>query len=85
MRFGFIQTEKATYPVRSAVPDAPGFCLGFLRLVPSGPSRRARGDAALKVAIRAAHAASGRGTGALASRPISRRRASTSGASGWLA
>ena len=61
MKFGFIQTEKATYPVRV-------LCRTLLRLSPrvSTPGagarleRRAQEDAALNVEIRAAHAASGK-------------------------
>ncbi len=60
MKFGFIQTEKATYPVRVLCRTLLVSTSGFYAWCRRGLSRRAQGDAALKVEIRAAHAASGK-------------------------
>ena len=60
MRFGFIQTEKATYPVRLLCRTLAVSCAGFYAWCRRGLSLRAQEDAALKVEIRAAHAASGK-------------------------
>ena len=58
MRFGFIQTERATYPVRLLCRTLVVSAAGFYAWCRRGLSLRAREDAALKVEIRAAHAAS---------------------------
>ena len=58
MRFGFIQTEKATYPVRVLCHTLQVSTSGFYAWCRRGLSLRAQEDAALKVEIRAAHAAS---------------------------
>ena len=58
MRFGFIQTEKATYPVRVLCRTLKVSTSGFYAWCRRGLSDRAQEDAALKVKIRAAHAAS---------------------------
>ena len=58
MRFGFIQTEKATYPVRVLCRTLQVSTSGFYAWCRRGLSLRAQEDAALKVEIRAAHAAS---------------------------
>ena len=60
MRFGFIQTEKATYPVRVLCRTLLVSASGFYAWCRRGLSLRAQQDAALKVEIRAAHAASGK-------------------------
>jgi len=60
VKFGFIQTEKATYPVRMLCRTLVVSASGFYAWCRRGPSVRAQEDAALKVEIRAAHAASGR-------------------------
>ena len=60
MRFGFIQTEKAMYPVRVLCRTLLVSASGFYAWCRRGLSRRAQEDAALKVEIRAAHAASGK-------------------------
>lgn len=60
MRFGFIQTEKAMYPVRSLCRTLEVSTAGFYAWCRRGPSLRAQEDAALKVEIRTAHAASGK-------------------------
>ena len=60
MKFGFIRTEKATYPVRMLCRSLLVSASGFYAWCRRGPSRRAQEDAALKVEIRAAHAASGK-------------------------
>ena len=60
MRFGFIRTEKATYPVRLLCRTLAVSSSGFYAWCRRGPSLRAREDAALKANIRAAHAASGK-------------------------
>ena len=60
MRFGFIQTEKAMYPVRLLCGTLAVSSAGFYAWCRRGLSLRAREDAALKVDIRAAHAASGK-------------------------
>ena len=60
MRFGFIQTEKAMYPVRMLCRTLAVSSAGFYAWCRRGLSLRAREDAALKVEIRAAHAASGK-------------------------
>ena len=60
MRFGFIRTEKATYPVRVLCRTLLVSTSGFYAWCRRGLSRRAQEDAALKVEIRAAHAASGK-------------------------
>ena len=58
MRFGFIQTEKATYPVRVLCRTLRVSTSGFYAWCRRGLSLRAKKDVALKVEIRAAHAAS---------------------------
>ncbi len=58
MRFGFIQTEKATYPVRVLCRTLKVSTSGFYAWCKRGRSARAKRDAALKVQILAAHAAS---------------------------
>jgi putative transposase len=60
VKFGFIQTEKAIYPVRVLCRTLLVSCSGFYAWCRRGLSRRAQEDAALKVEIRAAHAASGK-------------------------
>lgn len=60
MKFGFIQTEKATYPVRLLCRTLVVSASGFYAWCRRGLSRRAQEDTALKVEIRAAHAASGK-------------------------
>lgn len=60
MKFGFIQTEKATYPVRMMCRTLLVSASGFYAWCRRGLSPRVREDAALKVEIRAAHAASGK-------------------------
>jgi transposase InsO family protein len=60
VRFGFIRTEKATYPVRLLCRTLQVSTSGFYAWCRRGLSARARKDAALKVEIRAAHAASGK-------------------------
>ena len=60
MKFGFIQTEKATYPVRVLCRTLLVSASGFYAWCRRGLSLRAQEDAALKVEIRAAHAASGK-------------------------
>ncbi len=60
MKFGFIQTEKATYPVRVLCRALQVSASGFYAWCRRGLSSRARQDAVLKVEIRAAHAASRR-------------------------
>ena len=58
MRFGFIQREKATYPVRVLCRTLKVSTSGFYAWCKRGRSDRAKKDAALKVQILAAHAAS---------------------------
>ena len=58
MKFGFIQTEKATYPVRMLCRTLLVSTSGFYAWCRRGSSLRAQEDAALKVKVRAAHAAS---------------------------
>jgi transposase InsO family protein len=60
VKFGFIQTEKATYPVRVLCRTLQVSASGFYAWCRRGLSPRAREDAVLKVEIRAAHAASNR-------------------------
>lgn len=60
MKFGFIQTEKATYPVRVLCRTLLVSASGFYAWCRRGLSHRAQQDAALRVEIRAAHAASGK-------------------------
>jgi len=60
LRFRFIQAEKAIYPVRVLCRTLAVSCTGFYAWCQRGLSLRAREDAALKVEIRAAHAASGK-------------------------
>jgi transposase InsO family protein len=60
VKFGFIQTEKATYPVRVLCRTLLVSASGFYAWCQRGLSLRAQRDAALKVEIRAAHAASGK-------------------------
>jgi len=60
VRFGFIQTEKATYPVRVLCRTLKVSASGFYAWCRRGLSDRAQEDAALKVEIRAAHSASGK-------------------------
>ncbi len=58
MRFGFIQTEKATYPVRVLCRTLQVSASGFYAWCQRDRSNRAKKDAALRVQILAAHAAS---------------------------
>lgn len=58
MRFGFIQTEKATYPVRVLCRTLKVSASGFYAWCKRERSSRAKKDAALRVQILAAHAAS---------------------------
>lgn len=58
MRFGFIQTEKAAYPVRVLCRTLKVSTSGFYAWCQRGLSPRTKEDVALKVEIRAAHAAS---------------------------
>jgi putative transposase len=58
--FGLVQTEKAMYPVRMLCRTLLVSASGFYAWSRRGPSPRSQEDAALKVEIRAAHAASGR-------------------------
>jgi putative transposase len=60
VKFGFIQTEKATYSVRVLCRTLQVSASGFYAWCRRGLSSRAREDALLKVEIRAAHAASHR-------------------------
>jgi transposase InsO family protein len=60
VKFGFIQTEKATYPVRVLCRTLLVSASGFYAWCRRGLSQRVQEDAALKVEIRAAHAASGK-------------------------
>ena len=55
MKFGFIQTEKALYPVRVLCRTLLVSAAGFYAWCRRGQSLRAQHDAALKVEIRAAH------------------------------
>ena len=58
VKFGFIQTEKALYPVRALCRTLLVSAAGFYAWCRRGQSLRAQQDAALRVEIRAAHAAS---------------------------
>jgi putative transposase len=58
LKFGFIQTEKAMYPVRLLCRTLSVSASGFYAWCCRGLSRRAQKDAALKIEIRAAHTAS---------------------------
>jgi putative transposase len=58
VRFGFIQMEKATYPVRMLCRVLRVSPSGFYAWCRRGLSRRAQDDAALRVEVRASHAAS---------------------------
>jgi putative transposase len=60
LRFGFIRTEKATYPVRMLCRILAVSSAGFYAWCRRGLSLRAQEDLALKVEIRAAHAGSGK-------------------------
>jgi putative transposase len=60
VRFAFIQTEKATYPVRALCRNLAVSASGFHAWCKRGPSCREQRDQALKVSIRALHAASRR-------------------------
>jgi putative transposase len=60
VRFGFIRTEKAAYPVRLLCRTLAVSSAGFYAWCRRGPSVRAREDASLKAKIRAAHAGSGK-------------------------
>jgi len=58
VRFGFIQAEKASYPIRLMCRVLDVSAAGFYAWRGRGPSERERKDATLRVAIRAAHAES---------------------------
>ena len=58
MRFGFIQVEKASYPIRLLCRVLEVSTAGFYAWCGRGPSARAQQDATLRVAIRATHAES---------------------------
>jgi putative transposase len=58
MRFGFIQAERASYPIRLLCRVLEVSAAGFYAWCQREPSERARQDATLRVAIRAAHAES---------------------------
>jgi putative transposase len=60
LRFRFIQTEKAIYPVRVLCRTLAVSRTGFYAWCRRGLSLRAQEDAVLRVEIRAAHAASGK-------------------------
>ena len=55
MRFGFIQVEKASYPIRLLCRILDVSASGFYAWCARGPSLRARQDESLRVAIRAVH------------------------------
>jgi putative transposase len=55
VKFGFIQMEKASYPIRFLCRVLEVSVGGFYAWCLRGPSARARQDATLRVAIRAAH------------------------------
>jgi transposase InsO family protein len=82
VRFGFIQTEKASYPVRLLCRVLDVSPAGFYAWCGRGPSERERQDATLRVAIRAAHAESRETYGSprihvelrTEERPVSRKR-----------
>jgi len=58
VRFAFIQVEKAIYPIRELCRVLEVSAGGFYAWCGRTPSKRQRRDAALKVSIRALHAAS---------------------------
>ena len=60
MRFAFIQAEKASYPVRMLCRTLEVSPAGFYGWCDREPSERQRRDEALRVSIRAVHAASRR-------------------------
>ena len=55
MRFGFIRTEKASYPIRLLCRVLEVSTAGFYAWCGRGPSARAQQDATLRVAVRAVH------------------------------
>lgn len=60
MKFGFIQAERASYPVRFLCRVLKVSASGFYAWCQRGPSKRAQEDTTLRVAIRAVHVESRR-------------------------